>query len=345
MDSFRVTDTSYTRQNIKINNEGLQSQDEEKSEITPILNSFIKDISEIVTLDALGNGASGYVSQAVHIPTKKMIAIKKISVYEKNRRHQIMNEFNALTNTNCNGLVEFYGIFFSKGSVMIALEYCECGSLTDILKKVGRIPETVLAKMSESILDGLDVLHTEKRQVHRDLKPSNICVNARGEAKVTDFGISRELKDSFGNCRSYVGTYTYMSPERIRAEPYSFESDIWGLGLTLMECAIGTFPYDSLIQTDVPIAMIQYIATEKPPSLKSVAQEMQFSDEFQDFLNQCIRTDPDQRPTAKKLKRHPWIVKSSKSECDIKQWIEDKKLLIEVPTQETIEKAISNHYQ
>eukprot|EP01083_Nonionella_stella_P222676 794355_1 len=104
MDSFRVTDTSYTRQNIKIDNQGIKSQDEEK-QITPKHESFIKDISEVKILDALGWGASGYVSQAIHIPTQKMIAIKKISVYEKNRRNQIMNEFNALENTECSGLV------------------------------------------------------------------------------------------------------------------------------------------------------------------------------------------------------------------------------------------------
>lgn len=73
---FSRTDTSYTRQNIKIDHEGIKAQDEQKSNITPKQNSFIKDISEIVILDALGNGASGYVSQAMHIPTQKLIAIK-----------------------------------------------------------------------------------------------------------------------------------------------------------------------------------------------------------------------------------------------------------------------------
>jgi len=340
MDSFRVTDTSYTRQNIKIDHEGIKSQDEEKSE-TPKHASFIKDISEIIILDALGNGASGYVSQALHIPTQRMVAIKKISVYEKNRRHQIMNEFNALDSTDCSGLVEFYGLFFSKGSVLIALEYCECGSLADILQKVDCIPEEVLAKISESILDGLDMLHTQKKQVHRDLKPSNICLNKLGVAKVTDFGISRELKDSFGNCRSYIGTYTYMSPERIRSEPYSFQSDIWGFGLTLMECAIGKFPYESLCKTDVYLDMIQYIATEKPPSLESVAKEMKFSTEFQEFLCQCIHPDPAQRPTAKELKQHSWIRKSHDSGFDMERWIKSNHLIIKTPSEEAISSRIS----
>ena len=250
-------------------------------------------------------------------------------MYEKSRRHQIMNEFNALENTNGNGLVEFYGIFFSKGSVLIALEYCECGSLYDILKKVQIIPECVLGKMCIDILDGLDHLHTEKKQVHRDLKPSNIVLNERGKAKVTDFGISRELKDSLGKCRSYVGTYTYMSPERIRAEPYSFKSDIWGLGLTLMECAVGKFPYP---QTSYYLEMIQYIATEPPPQLPT---DMGFTKEFHDFVSLCIHKDPNKRPTAKELKAHQWIQLHRKSDYDIQKWIKENNLIIAVCTPST----------
>lgn len=328
-DSFRITDTSYTRQNIKIDNQGIKASninnEEEKENISKKHMSFIKDISEIHLLDALGSGQSGYVSQAIHTPTKKIIAIKKISVYEKSRRNQIMNEFNALVNTNCNGLVEFYGIFFSKGSVSIALEYCECGSLFDILKKVKIIPEIILAKICLNILNGLDFLHSEKKQVHRDLKPSNICLNANGQAKITDFGISRELKDSLKKCLSYVGTYTYMSPERIRAEPYSFKSDIWGLGLTLMECAIGRFPYP---QTNYYLEMIQYIATESPPQLP---KDMSFTNQFRDFLFLCINKDPKKRPTAKELKKHKWITNNMKTEFNIKQWIKKNGLIINIP--------------
>eukprot|EP01083_Nonionella_stella_P185700 677753_1 len=325
-DSFRVTDTSYTRQNIKIDNQGItsQSQDEEKT-ITPKHQSFIKDISEIKMLNALGSGASGYVCQAIHIPTKRMIAIKEISVYEKSRRNQIMNEFNALQNTDCDGLVECYGIFFSKGSVLIALEYCECGSLYDILKKVQTIPEPALAIISMNLLQGLHILHTQKKQVHRDLKPSNLVMNARGEAKLTDFGISRELKDSLGKCRSYVGTYTYMSPERIRAEPYSFKSDIWGFGLSLMECAIGAFPYP---KTEFYLEMIQYIVTEPAPTLP---KNMNFTPEFHDFLQQCINKDPSKRPTAKQLQQHAWIRNHVRSDFDIKKWIDANHLIINVP--------------
>ena len=69
------SDTSYTRQNIKIDHQGIKAEDEQKT-ATPTQKSFIKDISDIQILGALGSGQSGYVSQAIHTPTQRIIAIK-----------------------------------------------------------------------------------------------------------------------------------------------------------------------------------------------------------------------------------------------------------------------------
>ena len=287
--------------------------------------SFIKNIDEIRCFDVLGSGQSGYVCQGIHIPTKKIIAIKQISVYEKGKRHQIMNEFNALFDTKCVGLVGFYGIFFSKGYVSIALEYCECGSLLNILNKTKTIPENILKIITKNILNGLIYLHDIKKQVHRDLKPSNICINKNGDAKLTDFGISRELKDSMSKCKTYVGTITYMSPERIRAEEYSFKSDIWGLGLTLMQCYLGYFPYPN---TPYYLELIHYIANEASPKFP---KNIKISKEFKSFIYACINKNPNNRPNAKDLMNHEWIKSINNNDINIKKWIKDNDLILKLP--------------
>lgn len=84
---------------------------------------------------------------------------------------------------------------------------------------------------------------TLRQVVHRDIKPSNLLLNGAGEVKISDFGVSGQLASSVSNCLSWVGTVTYMSPERIKGDSYSFDSDLWSLGLTLLECALGRFPY------------------------------------------------------------------------------------------------------
>ena len=64
------------------------------------------------------------------------------------------------------------------------------------------------------------------------------------QVKVSDFGCVAELQDSFGKCGTFVGTVPYMSPERIHGEEYSYASDVWSFGLTIVECALGHFPYE-----------------------------------------------------------------------------------------------------
>jgi serine/threonine protein kinase len=72
------------------------------------------------------------------------------------------------------------------------------------------------------------------------VKPSNILVSSRGETKLCDFGVSGQLIDSMAN--TFVGTRSYMSPERLQGTHYSVQSDIWSMGLSLVEMAIGKYP-------------------------------------------------------------------------------------------------------
>lgn len=174
----------------------------------------------------------------------------------------------------------FYGAFLRDSAVVLALEFMDGGSLENVIHQLGSIPERVLGSVAFQVLFALSYLKTNKR-VHRDIKPPNILLNARGEVKLSDFGIATELCNSIGRdasrtvacytclwlarpltrclytlantfvanaggtamCGTFVGTFRYMSPERIQRAPYSYSSDIWSLGLVLMEAATGVYPY------------------------------------------------------------------------------------------------------
>ena len=148
-------------------------------------------------------------------------------------------------------IIDFYGAFFQEGAVYICMEYMDGGSV-DKLYNDG-VPEGVLRKIALSTVMGLKSLKDEHNIIHRDVKPTNILVNTRGQVKICDFGVSGNLVASIA--KTNIGCQSYMAPERISsggvaqagANPgggtYSVQSDIWSLGLSIIECAMGQYPY------------------------------------------------------------------------------------------------------
>jgi len=160
------------------------------------------------------------------------------------------------------------------------------------------------------VLAGFYYLHKTRKCVHRDIKPQNILVNKAGQIKLADFGMSGQMENSLDVKVSFVGTATYMAPERIRGDKYSFPSDIWSLGITLLELALGRFPYPAPAAdgTVAPIMsfwdLLDIIQHEPVPKLPAGSG---FSQDFQHFIGQCVVKDPLDRPDAEVLLKHRWM--------------------------------------
>lgn len=194
-------------------------------------------------------------------------------------------------------------------------------SLDSISKNFGPIRVDVLGKIAEAILGGLTYLYKTHKIMHRDIKPSNVLVNSRGSIKLCDFGVSSELENSVAD--TFVGTGTYMAPERIQGSPYTVKSDVWSVGLTLMELAIAKFPFapdtdvnggedDSAGPPQGILDLLQQIVLEPSPKLpKSDA----FPQILEDMITKCLLKEPAKRPTPQELyvssKCFPIIKRSS----------------------------------
>lgn len=313
-ESFNMDGDVFVKGDIAINSTGVAMRNNPKK--------FTLLYEELRVGELIGRGSTSIVLSAVHAPTKTRLALKVINLFEKGKRDQLIREIITLYDAQCPNLITFYGAFHREGSITIALEYMDGGSLANVLDQVGPIPEYVLASVAFQVLWGLAYLHHDKR-VHRDLKPSNLLINSKGEIKVTDFGVSAELQNSIAMCGTFVGTYKYMSPERICNKPYDFMSDIWSLGVVLHECATGTYPFDARRNC---IELAQMIIDGDIPDLPTKPARL-FSAQFQEFLNQCLRRDPAQRLPADILLQSPWLIQNgatnpAESISSVQQWIQ-----------------------
>ena len=152
--------------------------------------------------------------------------------------------------------------------------------------------------------------------MHRDIKPDNILINKKGFVKLTDFGISTQFQgDETEKARTFVGTLTYMSPERMEGQKYSFAGDIWSLGIMLIEIITGKFPYR---ETKGFLEMLEQISEQESPN---VPQNGNFSFELQDFISRCLKKDPDERDSTHQLLAHPWIHKFTQQQASISTYL------------------------
>lgn len=165
----------------------------------------------------IGKGNGGLVQLVQHKWTGHVFALKVIqmNIQEETFRKQIVQELKINQASQCPYVVVCYHAFYNNGVISIVLEYMDGGSLADVIRHFKKIPEPYLGLICKQVLQGLIYLHHDRHVIHQDLKPSNLLLNHRGEVKITDFGVSAILTSSMGQRDTFVGTYNYMSPERI----------------------------------------------------------------------------------------------------------------------------------
>ncbi|KAF5392370.1 hypothetical protein D9757_001468 [Collybiopsis confluens] len=231
--------------------------------------------SDLTDLEELGMGNGGSVIKVEHIASGIIMAKKIVLIDAKpSVRKQILRELHIMHKCSSPFIVSSFGAFLSEPNICICMEFMDKGSFDTIYRNMGLkagiqpgaedfsgpIPIGVVRQAAKRVLGGLVYLYEEMGVLHRDIKPrqvlpsfvccdrlpninilSNLLLNSEGEVKLCDFGVSGELENSVA--KTFVGTSVYMSPERIQGSDYSVKSDVWSLGITLIELAHGCFPF------------------------------------------------------------------------------------------------------
>lgn len=272
----------------------------------------------------LGRGAYGIVEKMRHVQTGTVMAVKRITatVNTQEQKRLLMDLDISMRSSDCPYTVHFYGALFREGDVWICMEVMDT-SLDKFYPKVfnnGRtMTEDVLGKIAIAVVEALHYLHAKLRVIHRDVKPSNILINRRGEVKMCDFGISGYLVDSVAKTVD-AGCKPYMAPERIdptgNIGQYDIRSDVWSLGISMIEMATGKFPYNTWC---TPFEQLKQVVKDDPPRLKPGT----FSPDFDNFIEQCLQRKYTDRPNYEQLLTHNFIVEHVRRNTDIASFVEE----------------------
>ncbi|KAH7731830.1 serine/threonine-protein kinase TAO3 [Aphelenchoides avenae] len=261
--------------------------------------------SRYADLREIGHGSFGAVFFAFDTETNETVAIKKMSFSGKQASEKwadIIKEVRFLKGIKHRNVVEYRACYLKEHTCWLVMEYC-IGSASDIVEVHKKpIHEYEIAAICEQALNGLLYLHELKR-IHRDVKAGNILLTDAGVVKLADVGSASISCPA----QSFVGTPLWMAPEVILAMDegqYDERADIWSFGITCIELAERRPPLFNMNA----MSALYHIAQNEPPTLSRPADgEKPWSGNFQNFVDQCLRKDPQQRLSTRACINHPFI--------------------------------------
>ncbi len=251
--------------------------------------------------EKLGAGGFGVVYKAVHRMLEQEVAIKTLDpilTRDPKFRQRFFDEARTQARLKHPNIVVLHNFFEYDGQYFIVMEYVEgvnlaggqfARTLSDLIKP-GPIPEPRIIAIARQILDGVGCAH-EHGVLHRDIKPLNVLLTEKGLVKIADFGIAKIVggDTSVSVSGTRVGTAPYMSPEQVLNEPLTRASDIYSLGITLYEMAVGEIPFKA---TSTESIEKQHLYAPPPPLRK---RNPWISENFEAVVLKALAKKPEER--------------------------------------------------
>jgi len=202
-------------------------------------------------LGLLGRGGMGEVYKAEDLELNQPVALKFLPesfARDKSALARFRGEVRNARQVSHPNVCRVFDIGEAGGVYYLSMEYVDGDDLSQLLRRIGRLPSDKAVEISRQICLGLHAIH-DAGILHRDLKPANIIIDSRGKARITDFGIAG-IEQEIQSKKEIVGTPAYMSPEQITGGEITAKSDIYSLGLLLYEIFTGkqTFQADSVAE-------------------------------------------------------------------------------------------------
>eukprot|EP00397_Hematodinium_sp_SG-2012_P012127 GEMP01012289.1.p1 GENE.GEMP01012289.1~~GEMP01012289.1.p1 ORF type:complete len:779 (+),score=171.01 GEMP01012289.1:170-2506(+) len=211
-------------------------------------------------------------------------------------------------------IVAYHDSFIDGDSLCIVMEYCEQGDLYTHLQEEANqggsetwssIAESKITAWFIQICWALDQLHG-KNILHRDLKTQNIFLQGNQQKKtfvlkLGDFGVAKVLSSSIDLAQTQIGTPFYMAPEVFKNKPYSYASDMWGVGCVLYEMLTRNRAFDAQSLNGLALKVMRGKYTPIAPSA--------CSPQMHQLVKSLFSQEPEHRPTLKELLCSPFVRK------------------------------------
>lgn len=264
-------------------------------------------LDEFRVLRKLGEGGMAVVYLAEDTSLERLVALKILpSAYTRSdeRVARFRREAITVAQLHHDGIVPVHRVGRARGIYYIAMEYVEGMTIAEALDELRRLPSSerdarieqlpYLREQADLIAQIADALyHTHEHDiVHRDVKPSNIIIAPDGQARLTDFGIARDVnRETVTASGHFAGTYAYMSPEQARAQSSSVDNrtDIFSLGVVLYEMLTLVQPFSGATAQEI----ITQVISKQPRKLRQCNPAA--SKDLETICHKALEKDPSHR--------------------------------------------------
>ncbi|KAK8494726.1 hypothetical protein V6N13_135995 [Hibiscus sabdariffa] len=250
----------------------------------------------------LGEGNFGKVKLAKNLHSGLPFAVKileKSRLIQLNIADQIKREIATLKLLKHPNVVRLHEVLASKTKIYMVLEYATGGELFVRIASKGRLSEAEGRKFFQQLIDGVSYCHN-KGVFHRDLKLENVLIDAKGNIKISDFGLSalpQHIRED-GLLHTTCGSPNYVAPEILANRGYDgATSDIWSCGVILYVILTGYLPFD-----DRNLAVLyQKIFKGDPPIPKWL------SPGARNMIRSILDPNPETRITIAGIREDGWF--------------------------------------
>jgi serine/threonine protein kinase len=239
----------------------------------------------------LGQGGMGEVYRADDLILGQPVALKFLPLAAKdnvNLLTRFYEEVRIARQISHKNVCRVYDIGEVDGQPYLSMEYIDGEDLGSLLRRIGRLPADKALEFARKLCAGVAAAHAQGI-LHRDIKPANIMIDARGELRITDFGLAAVAEQLLGG-EVRNGTPAYMAPEQLRGEQVSVRSDLYAIGLVLYEMFTGKLPFQANTLAEMTRLRQESRVTTPSTLIGDLDKNVERA------ILRCLEADPAMRP-------------------------------------------------